>query len=124
LIELEYLFAPAVRWSPEILTATEPQKNLQRGDLTPWIAAAEAVEQVDIGGGGRWSETQSEKDNPQRVGPTLAAGVGWSRVGILQPTPAPVATRPATPAGFANPRFTLAVTRMATFFMSTRENSE
>jgi len=44
-----------------------------------------------------------KKSNPPWVGPTLAAGVGWSRVGILQPAPAPAATRPAKPAGFDNP---------------------
>ena len=44
-----------------------------------------------------------EKDNPQRVWVTRAAGEGWSRVEILQPAPVPATTRTRDPCRLANP---------------------
>ena len=48
--------------------------------------------------------------NPPQTRQTLATGVGFSGVGICQPTPTPVGTRSHNPCGFVNPSYSLVVT--------------
>ena len=45
--------------------------------------------------------------NPPQTRQTLATGVGFSGVGICQPTPTPVGTCSHNPCGFINPSYSL-----------------
>lgn len=68
--------------------------NLQHSDLALWDGGSKPKIQIMCD----WAQ----KTKPAQVGKTCAAGEGWWQAGIFQPAPAPVATRPTKPVGFAD----------------------